>query len=76
MWDSSEAYPINAKVPPGKIETIIAIFRKLRQSDESIYLRLALFHIINGTVGLNFSGDGSHYIDYEESIVRSEDTYA
>lgn len=36
--------------------------------DETIYLRSASINIFNGTVGLTFSCDGSHYIQVEEFV--------
>lgn len=41
-------------------------FKKLRFTDEQVYLRAASMNRINGMIGMNFSCDGSHYIDYEE----------
>lgn len=57
-------YPINAVVPPNKIDEVLDLFRILRGSDRVAYLRSASLNIINGRVGLTFSSDGSQYIDY------------
>jgi hypothetical protein len=62
------SYPINAKVPPHKIATILAAFRSLRLSGKVGYLRAGSLNIINGLIGLNFSNDGTQYLDYREFI--------
>ena len=61
-------YLADASVPQAKIRSILDIFCGLRQKDDSIYLRSGSLNIINGMVGLNFSCDGSHYIDYKDFI--------
>ena len=66
-------YPINAVVPPYRVHEVLALFRPLRLTDESLYLRSGSLNIINGTVGLNFSCDGSHYIDYRDFLSRYRD---
>lgn len=68
-------YPVNAGVPPDRIRVVLEIFRTLRLRDEAIYLRSGSLNIINGSVGLVFSCDGSHYLDYQEFINRSDDVY-
>jgi len=47
----------------------------LRHKDDSIYLRSGSLNIINGMVGLVFSCDGSHYIEYQEFLRRQDDVY-
>jgi hypothetical protein len=59
-----------AKVPSKKIKKIFAQFKKLRFADETIYLRSASLNIVNGKVGLNFSCDGSYYVDYQEFLEK------
>jgi len=59
-----------ATVPPKKIKKIFRQFKKLRFADETIYLRAASLNIVNGKVGLNFSCDGSHYVDWEEFLSK------
>jgi hypothetical protein len=47
---------------------VLEQFRQLRFMDENIYLRSGSLNIFNGTVGLNFSCDGSHYMNYREFL--------
>jgi hypothetical protein len=68
-------YPVNAVVPPEQIRPILEILCTLRHKDDSIYLRSGSLNVINGMVGLNFSCDGSHYIDFREFIRHREDVY-
>ena len=68
-------YPTNAVVPPVLIRSVLDIFSMLRHKDDSVYLRSGSLNIINGSVGLNFSCDGSQYIDYREFIQRTEEIY-
>jgi len=76
LWNFDvRPYPINANVPPQKVRQVLDIFTALRNKDDSIYLRSGSINIINGMVGLNFSCDGSHYIDHQEFIDHREDVY-
>jgi hypothetical protein len=68
-------YPRNAAVPPERIRDVLKILRALRHKDDAIYLRSGSLNIINGTVGLVFSCDGSHYIDYQDFIRHRDDVY-
>jgi len=68
-------YPLNATVPPKRIREVLNIIRSLRLKDDSIYLRSGSLNIINGVVGLVFSCDGSHYIDYLDMIRHQEELY-
>ena len=68
-------YPLNARVPPQRIRDVLDIIRALRRKDEAVYLRSGSLNIINGMVGLVFSCDGSHYIDYLDFIRHREDVY-
>lgn len=68
-------YPLNATVPPGRIREILQIIRVLRHKDDAIYLRSGSLNIINGMVGLVFSCDGSHYIDYLDFLRHRDDVY-
>ena len=52
-------------VPSPAIGEILVVFKRLRFQDNTIYLRNASINRINGTIGVVFSCDGSHYIDYE-----------
>ncbi len=57
-----------AIVEPEKISRIFQQFKTLRFADETIYLRAGSLNVVNGMVGLNFSCDGSHYMDYNEFL--------
>ena len=59
-----------AKIPKNKIGEVFAQFKKLRFADENIYLRSASLNIVNQKVGLNFSCDGSHYVNYDEFLSK------
>lgn len=61
-------YPADALVPHDRIRPVLDLFAKLRFMDEMFYLRSGTLNIFNGTVGLTFSCDGSHYIPYEEFL--------
>lgn len=50
---------------------ILAKFKRLRTKDETVYLRHASINRINGMIGMTFSCDGSHYIDYETFLAKS-----
>lgn len=45
-------------------------FRRLRMSDEQVYLRSASVNRLNGMIAMNFSCDGSHYIAHDEFFRR------
>ena len=49
---------------------VLEQFQMLRFMDENIYLRSGSLNIFNGVVGLNFSCDGSHYMDYREFLEK------
>jgi hypothetical protein len=49
---------------------ILDEFKRLRMSDEQVYLRSASINRLNGMIGMNFSCDGSHYIDCDEFFDR------
>ncbi len=51
-------------IPAAEVSNILAHFKRLRFKDEVIYLRNASINRINGKIGMTFSCDGSHYIDY------------
>ena len=61
-------YPTDALVEREHIRAVLEMFRILRFSDEQIYLRSGSLNLINGMIGLNFSCDGSHYIDAKEFL--------
>ena len=53
-----------------RIVPVLDEFRRLRLTDEQIYLRNASINRINGMIGMTFSCDGSHYIDREDFFRR------
>ncbi|MEN8762884.1 MAG: hypothetical protein ABF290_10650 [Thiogranum sp.] len=53
-------------------DAILAEFKRLRTTDETIYLRNGSVNRINGIIGTAFSGDGAHYIDHTEFFERLE----
>ena len=57
-----------AVVPQNQIGKILQQFKALRYADETIYLRAASLNIVNGKVGLNFSCDGTHYLNWDEFL--------
>jgi hypothetical protein len=48
-----------------ELTRIFKEFRRLRLSDETIYLRNAAVNLINGMINMSFSCDGTHYIDHK-----------
>ncbi len=52
------------------IESIFEEFRRLRLTDETIYLRNAAVNLVNGMINISFSCDGTHYIDHETFFAR------
>ena len=67
----SEAYPDEALIPAEHISAILETFKKLRLSDENIYLRSASINLYNGMISLTFSCDGTHYMPYEEFLQKN-----
>jgi hypothetical protein len=53
-------------------EAILAEFKRLRTTDETIYLRNGSINRINGIIGMTFSCDGAHSIDHKEFFDRLE----
>lgn len=68
-------YTEEALVPTPEIPKILAEFKRLRMQDNHIYLRSASLNVVNGLVGLNFSCDGSHYINYAEFLTQAIKLY-
>ncbi|PLX37145.1 MAG: hypothetical protein C0606_11615 [Hyphomicrobiales bacterium] len=54
---------------------LLAEFRRLRLSDETLYLRNAAINLINGMINMSFSCDGTQYIDHK-SFFEELDTFA
>ena len=53
-----------------QIDMAFEEFKRLRLSDAQIYLRSASVNRINGMIGMNFSCDGTHYIQHDEFFQR------
>ena len=64
------SYPTEAEIPPDEIRRILSTMQSLRLSDSTFYLRAASINIFNGTIGLTFSCDGSHYMPYMEFLMK------
>jgi hypothetical protein len=60
-------------IPSSAIGPILRQLKALRFSDETIYLRNASLNLVKGTVSLNFSCDGTHYLNYREFLERGLD---
>lgn len=69
---SAHDYPKNAMIPANRIGSIIKALKKLRLTDETLYLRSASINIFNGMVSLTFSCDGSHYMSWHEFLDKDE----
>ncbi|MGB5438759.1 MAG: cache domain-containing protein [Gammaproteobacteria bacterium] len=65
---SPRPYPDTALVPLQDVMPVLELFKTLRFMDENIYLRSGSLNIFNGMVGLNFSCDGSHYMNYRKFL--------
>lgn len=61
-------FPQEALIPANQVADILGVFKALRAADENIYLRAASLNIMNGLIGLNFSCDGSHYMNADEFL--------
>ena len=61
-------YPKDASIPESQISPILNNLRQLRFMDNTLYLRAGALNIFNGSISLNFSCDGSHYIPYDEFL--------
>ena len=57
------------------ILAILKEFRRLRTTDETIYMRNGSINRINGQIGMTFSCDGAHYIDHK-TFFEKLDTFA
>jgi hypothetical protein len=53
-----------------EIERVLTEFKRLRLTDETIYLRNAAVNLINGMINMSFSCDGTHYIDHHTFFAR------
>lgn len=64
------AYPNDALIPQAEIKPILQTLQALRLTDPTFYLRTASINIFNGLVSLTFSCDGSHYMTYDEFLLK------
>ena len=53
-----------------EIDRILGEFKRLRLTDENIYLRNAAINLINGMINMTFSCDGTHYIDHRTFFAK------
>jgi hypothetical protein len=58
------------RIEQHRLDQVLSEFKRLRLSDEQIYLRSASINRLNGMIGMNFSCDGSHYIEHDEFFER------
>jgi hypothetical protein len=68
-----KAYTRQAIVGKRRIYPVLDGFKQLRLKDPQIYLRSGSLNVVNGIVGLNFSCDGSHYMAYDEFLLKIDD---
>jgi len=66
----AQPYPPDATIPQDKIRPILNTLQALRLTDPHFYLRTASLNLFNGMVSLTFSCDGSHYMSYEEFLLK------
>lgn len=52
--------------------SILQEFRRLRTTDQTIYLRNGSINRVNGLIGMTFSCDGAHYIDHKTFFEKLE----
>lgn len=67
------AYFERAIVPPADVGKVLRQFKALRFADDTIYLRYGSLNLVNGVVGLNFSCDGTHYLQFDEFLAQGLD---
>ena len=54
------------------IHAVLSEFKRLRTTDETIYMRNGSINLINGMIGMTFSCDGAHYIDHKTFFEKLE----
>jgi len=57
------------------VARVLGEFKRLRTQDEQLYLRSGSLNVVNGQVGLNFSCDGSHYLDHADFLANAHQLY-
>jgi hypothetical protein len=66
---------INHLQPVIDDESTVAVlkeFKRLRSTDQTIYMRNGSINRINGLIGMTFSCDGAHYIDHKTFFEKLE----
>ena len=53
-------------------QEVLNEFKRLRLTDQNIYMRNGSINRINGMIGMTFSCDGSHYIDHKTFFSQLE----
>ncbi|MCB1544222.1 MAG: hypothetical protein KDJ30_08090 [Rhodoblastus sp.] len=59
-------------IDEAQIGRLLEEFRRLRLSDETVYLRNGAVNLINGMINMSFSCDGTQYIDHRTFFARLE----
>lgn len=54
----------------GEIDRLLGEFKRLRLTDETVYLRNGAVNLINGMINMSFSCDGTHYIDHKTFFAK------
>jgi hypothetical protein len=62
-------------IDSNEVQSILNEFKRLRTTDETIYMRNGSINLINGMIGMTFSCDGAHYIDHK-TFFEKLDTFA
>ncbi len=57
-------------IGPRNLSRLLQEFKRLRLTDEEIYLRNGAVNLINGMINMSFSCDGTHYIDHRTFFAR------
>jgi hypothetical protein len=52
------------------IELVFKEFRRLRLTDQTIYMRNGSINLIDGMINMGFSCDGTHYIDHKTFFAK------
>ncbi|MFZ1775366.1 MAG: hypothetical protein WAT78_15615 [Rhizobiaceae bacterium] len=52
-----------AVIDKPQVERLLGEFKRLRLTDETVYLRNAAINMINGMINMSFSCDGTQYLD-------------
>lgn len=56
----------------GSVVDVLKEIKRLRTTDQNIYLRNGSINRVNGIIGMNFSCDGAHYIDHKTFFEKLE----